>query len=177
MWTKELCFSPFHVKRCYNLGDCQVLGNGARHTHLINLQVRIWCDDCSSREVDPFSHEVAPYTPLLAFQSLFDWLQRTATSLESLQNIKQIETSVTWLPHDHTRGRPGSSLSTIVATWNCSILTSSCIIWGAAPFFSFLMSCWLDFTMSANLWVRSSYKKQTPQASTMSTQHQLGHKK
>lgn len=58
----------------------------------------------------------------------------------------------------NTLGRPGNSLSTMVATWNWSSLTSSAMTWAAAPLCSFLLSWLLIFTMSASLWVKSSYK-------------------
>ncbi len=58
----------------------------------------------------------------------------------------------------HTLGRPGNSLSTMVATWNWSSLTSSAMTWAAAPLCSFLLSWLLILTMSASLWVKSSYK-------------------
>ncbi len=51
----------------------------------------------------------------------------------------------------NTLGIPGSSLSVSVATWNCSILMSSSMMWEAAPLVSFLVSCSLALTMSANL--------------------------
>ena len=59
--------------------------------------------------------------------------------------------------HSRTLGSPGNSLSTMVATWNWSSLTSSAITWAAAPLCSFLLSWLLILTMSASLCVRSSW--------------------
>ena len=53
-------------------------------------------------------------------------------------------------------GRPGMSLSTRVATWNCNILIFSASTWAAAPACSFRTSSLLAFRISDNLWVRSS---------------------
>ena len=47
----------------------------------------------------------------------------------------------------------------MVATWNWSSLTSSAMTWAAAPLCSFLLSWLLILTMSASLWVKSSFKK------------------
>ena len=55
-----------------------------------------------------------------------------------------------------TLGKPGSSLSVRVATWNCNIFTSSDMMWAAAPFCSFLFSWLLALMMSDSLWVKSS---------------------
>lgn len=60
--------------------------------------------------------------------------------------------------YTHTLGKPGNSLSTIVATWNWSSFTSSAMTWAAAPLCSFLLSWLLILTMSASLWVKSSFK-------------------
>jgi len=53
-------------------------------------------------------------------------------------------------------GKPGMSLSTSVATWNCSIFIFSDMTWAAAPACSFLISSLFAFMMSASLCVKSS---------------------
>ena len=58
-----------------------------------------------------------------------------------------------------TRGMPGISLSTSVATWNWSIFVSSAMMWAAAPFCSLRFSWLFALMMSASLWVKSSCKQ------------------
>lgn len=59
-------------------------------------------------------------------------------------------------------GKPGMSLSTRVATWNCSIFTFSTRICVAAPDASFFSNSALIFMISANLWVKSSWFRAEP---------------
>uniref|UniRef100_A0A6B0V505 Putative secreted protein n=1 Tax=Ixodes ricinus TaxID=34613 RepID=A0A6B0V505_IXORI len=63
-------------------------------------------------------------------------------------------------------GSPGISLSTSVATWNWSILSVSAMMWAAAPLCSLRISSLLALTMSASLWVKSSWLRAEPNMTT-----------
>ena len=80
--------SPVYVKVGHYFREGEVLGNGSWDSHLVNIQVGVWSDHGSCREVHPFTHQVPSNSSLLALQTLLDGLERTPPSLKSL--IKNI---------------------------------------------------------------------------------------
>lgn len=63
---------PVDVKRSDNFWKCHIGCDGSWDAHLVDLQVGVWGDDSSGREVHTLAHEVAADSAFFPFEALFD---------------------------------------------------------------------------------------------------------
>mmetsp|Transcript_10248 Transcript_10248/g.20747 ORF Transcript_10248/g.20747 Transcript_10248/m.20747 type:complete len:216 (-) Transcript_10248:664-1311(-) len=67
----------------------QVHSHRPGDTHLLNSEIRIGRNDCTSRKIDTFSHQVTSNTTFLGFETLRDGFERPSGPLCDLRHTTQ----------------------------------------------------------------------------------------
>lgn len=70
--------------------DSQIFSDSFRHSKLIQLKNRIWCDNCTSWEIHSLSHKVSSDTTLLSFKSGTDIFDRSSSSMLLLWLVSDV---------------------------------------------------------------------------------------
>ena len=68
----DLESKPVNVKWGDNLREGKILCNRPGNSYLVDGQIRIWCNNSSSRKVNSFPHQISSDTSFFALQSLFN---------------------------------------------------------------------------------------------------------
>ena len=93
----DCTYADYHslvqVERRDDFGECEILGNGSWHAHLVDTEIRIRRDNRTSREIHSFPHQITPNSAFFTLQTDLHRFQWSTGLLHGLEKTRVLNFS------------------------------------------------------------------------------------